>query len=60
MTSDDWYREACIQKKKNLALTNQLEEANELMNYILDALERGPCNDWAKHAIERYQKKYSE
>lgn len=36
----------------------QLEDVDSLIEEIENALDRGPDNDWARHAIERYNNKY--
>lgn len=55
---NDGWTEALQLKKENRQLKVQLEDVDSLIFDIQSALDRGPDNDWARHAIERYADKY--
>ena len=54
------WSEALSLQKENHKLKNQLEDVDSLLEEIENALNRGPDNDWARHAIDRYNNKYYE
>lgn len=55
---DTWVKVATTLQKDNRRLKLQLEDADSLIEEIEHALDLGPDNDWARHAIERYKDKY--
>lgn len=57
---NDGWSEALILQKENRKLKSQLEDVDNLLEEIENALNRGPDNDWARHAIDRYNNKYYE
>ena len=56
----DGWSEALSLQKENRKLKSQLEDVDNLLEEIENALNRGPDNDWARHAIDRYNNKYYE
>ena len=54
---NDGWSEALSLQKENRKLKNQLEDVDSLLEEIENALNRGPDNDWARHAIDRYNNK---
>lgn len=56
---DDWQKLALNIQKDNRRLKQQLEDANQSLVEIEHALDLGPDNDWARHAIKRYKDKIS-
>ena len=57
---NDGWSEALSLQKENRKLKSQLEDVDNLLEDIENALNRGPDNDWARHAIDRYNNKYYE
>ena len=57
---NDGWSEALSLQKENRKLKSQLEDVDNLLEEIENALNRGPDNDWARHAIDRYNNKYYE
>lgn len=57
---NDGWSEALSLQKENRKLKSQLEDVDNLLEEIENALNRGPDNDWARHAINRYNNKYYE
>ena len=57
---NDGWSEALSLQKENRKLKSQLEDVDNLLEEIENALNRGPDNDWARHAIDRYNNKYNE
>lgn len=57
---NDGWSEALSLQKENRKLKSQLEDVDNLLEEIKNALNRGPDNDWARHAIDRYNNKYYE
>lgn len=57
---NDGWSEALSLQKENRKLKSQLEDVDNLLEEIENALNRGPNNDWARHAIDRYNNKYYE
>ena len=59
-SKNDGWDEALRLQKENRQLKNQLEDVDSLLEAIENALNRGPDNDWARHAIDCYNNKYYE
>ena len=57
--NDGWSEALSLQKEKR-KLKSQVEDVDNLLEEIENALNRGPENDWARHAIDRYNNKYYE
>ena len=57
---NDGWSEALSLQKENRKLKSQLEDVDNLLEEIENALNRGPDNDWVRHAIDRYNNKYYE
>ena len=57
---NDGWSEALSLQKENRKLKSQLEDVDNLLEEIENALNRGPDNDWARHAIDCYNNKYYE
>lgn len=57
---NDGWSEALSLQKENRKLKSKLEDVDNLLEDIENALNRGPDNDWARHAIDRYNNKYYE